>query len=80
MNQKNVDALMALLVAEFGSDWGPMIDPLAVAQWLASSGVLVPSALTDEESERVGNWMGAEVVMGKRTLIGILEQIARGQL
>lgn len=62
MNQKNVDAIVAVLAASTGdiriSAYGPEaeweiadVSLLDVARALASRGALIPSALTDAECE-----------------------------
>ena len=47
-NQRNVEALTALIIERGGQR--PSLYPAALAEFLASRGVLVPSALTDEEA------------------------------
>lgn len=51
MNERNVEALAALIRAERDEHYYEQpTDPESLARWLAGRGCLVPAALTDEEA------------------------------
>jgi hypothetical protein len=76
MNERNVEALAALVLGSFDesghSEMHECPDHRAVARFLASRGVLVPSALTDEQAARFDVYDHGVV----RTA---LERIAKGE-
>lgn len=62
MNERNVEALVGLVLAmarEFGTTLydleGDTVAACEVALWLADRGVLVPSAIADEEADQWAN-------------------------
>lgn len=55
MNQKNVDALTAVVRAVFDR-LGIRSDPILIGACLADRGVLVPSVLTEDEANRLPVW------------------------
>jgi hypothetical protein len=94
MNQRNVEALTALILAHFEEDMlkAPRAAQLYgeafrkgtpdIARYLAAHGVLVPSALTDEEigraiSEVTDEW--DEFRKQWPTVRAELERIAKGE-
>ena len=79
MNERNVKALEAVL-AEIADSAGYVEDgPRTIAEHLASRGVLVPSALTDEERWAIYEAANAEGPVSDTTLVGTLERIAKGE-
>ena len=88
MNQRNVEALASLL-QEAGIRHGLDKGYSDLAEWLASRGVLVPSALTDDELDRLpgldSEYYGESVYMAteaphiRKACRSALERIARGE-
>jgi hypothetical protein len=88
MNERNVAALTE--IAREALDAGMDTHPVTLAEYLASRGVLVPSALTDEEIRRrlwasglmVDGRLAAKVSSNEEIDFGgvrrILEQLAKG--
>jgi len=66
MNQRNFEALKALLAkAPSEGDWVKSREELQ-AEYLVSQGVLVPSALTDDEAYEIF-WLGESLARGTPT-------------
>lgn len=92
MNQRNVDALTAILKEPIDLSDGPPGRPVLdakkasfIARWLAYRGVLVPSALTDDECRKAGGAMmdGYECEFTEDGAIEMraeLERIAKGEI
>ena len=90
-NERNVTALIQIFIAvgaDFVKQSGQPPDPITHAEWLAkrlaAKGVLVPSALTDDEAVRIGADASGNVP-SDRTEIALcvregLERIAKGEL
>jgi len=49
MNPANIAALKLLI-----ADWAELDRPPDLAEWLAAHGVLVPSALTEDQAVKIG--------------------------
>jgi hypothetical protein len=87
MNQANVEALKAIFLKYISS--GGSTNAKKVAEYLASEGVLVPSALTEAEVRKVifaregyAEDPGTELLATyeRRTIVAELEQIAKGDV
>lgn len=82
MNQRNVEALLMLLAhpdAPTEGDWRYSRAELQ-ARFLASRGVLVPSALTWVEAERIGRaWVDAPDDEEFAATVQTIGRIAKGE-
>jgi len=76
MNQKNVDAIAALIDEWRGVELITTADSASLAALLASRGVLLPSALTDADTETLRT--GFQSLDTWFPLAESLERIARG--
>ena len=77
MNHRNVDALVRLL-REAPSE--PVRGTAAVAEYLAAQGVLVPSALTDDEADAdLWSVMGNSRDRTAAATRAHLERLAKGE-
>ena len=85
MNEPNVAALRALLDIHASTAFEAPFDGADLAEWLARHGVLVPSALTEEDVEsanfrvEVGRYE-VNIYRRAQAVAYFLERIAKGEL
>jgi hypothetical protein len=76
MNERNVEALTKLILEE----WTATVNILeSLPGFLASRGVLVPSALTDEDANRIETEAEDRMFLGPEEVRATLERIAKGE-